>query len=115
MPITIDTLAREAGLNTSGAFLYSDGKPMAETYEHTLQMLATLDVLRWHFRDDPRGHLIGNMFVYYLDPLGRQRVAPDIFVVRGVSKKKAAELFRCERGQSAGNGHRIHLQENEKA
>lgn len=66
----------------------SDGKPMAETDTHRDQMIALLDALAEHFRDDPRVYVSGNVFLYYLDETGeRQSVSPDIMVVRGIEKK----------------------------
>lgn len=80
MSSTIYNLERDAALYTIDDLPESDGKPMAETHKHVLQMVAALNALRWHFRDDPQLYLIGNMFVYYLDVRGElRRVAPDIF------------------------------------
>ncbi|MBI3972494.1 MAG: Uma2 family endonuclease [Chloroflexi bacterium] len=63
----------------------SDGKPVAETDAHIHCLLRTLELLYEHFRErDPQVYVGGNMFVYYEPGNTRRRVAPDVFVVRGV-------------------------------
>lgn len=62
---------------------------MGETHKHVMLILDTLNALQNHFRDDPKMYVIGNVFVYFLDKLAKlNRVAPDIFAVRGVSKEE---------------------------
>ncbi len=97
MSTAIYNLDRDAALYTIDDLPESDGKPMAETHKHVLQMVAALNALRWHFRDDPQLYLIGNMFVYFLDNLGMlRRVAPDIFAVRGISTE-ARRVYSVEK------------------
>jgi len=97
MSSTIYALERDANLYTIADLPESDGKPMAETHKHVLQMVAALNALRWHFRDDTQLYLIGNMFVYFLDNLGTlRRVSPDIFAVRGVSTE-ARRVYAVEK------------------
>ncbi len=63
----------------------SDGKPVAETDAHIDCLLTTREVLRQYFLDrDPMVYAAGNLFVYYERGNPRKRVAPDVFVVRGV-------------------------------
>ena len=64
----------------------SDGEPMAETDTHRKQMMYLLDALEDYFRDDPDVYVAGNLFVYYEEGDSTQVVAPDVFVVKGVSK-----------------------------
>jgi len=97
MSTAFDNLERDADLYTIDDLPESDGKPMAETHKHVLQMVAALNALRWHFRDDPQLYLIGNMFVYFLDSLGTlRRIAPDIFAVRGISTE-ARRVYSVEK------------------
>jgi Uma2 family endonuclease len=97
MSITIENFEHDAALYTVDDLPESDGKPMAETHKHVLQMVAALNALRWHFRDDQQLYLIGNMFVYFLDNLGTlRRVAPDIFAVRGISTE-ARRVYAVEK------------------
>lgn len=65
----------------------SDGQPMAETEVHLREMMALIDVLTWHFRDDPRVHVSGNNFLYYEAGVPTSVVSPDVYVVKGVPKQ----------------------------
>jgi hypothetical protein len=63
----------------------SDGKPVAETDIHIDCLLTTREVLRQYFlARDPMVYVAGNLFVYYERGNPKRRVAPDVFVVRGV-------------------------------
>ena len=53
MSTALYNLERDANLYTIDDLPKSDGKPMAETHKHVLQIVAALNALRWHFRDDP--------------------------------------------------------------
>ena len=66
----------------------SDGEPMAETDMHRDEMVAAIDMLRWHFRNEARVYVAGNNFVYYEEGNPRAVVSPDVYVVRGVSKEQ---------------------------
>ena len=65
----------------------SDGEPMAETGRHVRALLDMIDMIDWHFRDVPDVHVCGNMFLYYEEGNPRKVISPDVFMVRGVSKK----------------------------
>ena len=64
----------------------SDGKPMAETDGHINTLIYLREALRDHFRDDPQVYVASNLFLYYEEGDPHQVVAPDVFVVKGVSK-----------------------------
>ena len=66
----------------------SDGEPMAETPKHLQAMTDCMDVLRSHFRGIPDVYIAGNMMMYYEEGNPRQSISPDIFMVRGLSKKE---------------------------
>ncbi|MDE0010614.1 MAG: Uma2 family endonuclease [Candidatus Poribacteria bacterium] len=66
----------------------SDGQPMAETERHQKVMIDYIDILRRHFRDVPDVHVGGNLLLYYEENNPRRWVSPDVFMVRGVSKKE---------------------------
>lgn len=66
----------------------SDGKPMAETPKHQQVMIDCMDVMRRHFREVPDVFIGGNMFLYYEEGNPRKSISPDVFMVRGVSKKE---------------------------
>jgi Uma2 family endonuclease len=64
-----------------------DGQPMAETPVHRDNLAETIATLRrWYAgRDDV--YISGNMFVYYARGNRRKHVAPDVFLVHGVSSR----------------------------
>ena len=66
----------------------SDGEPMAETPKHLQAMTDCMDVLRSYFRRFTDVYIGGNMFLYYEEGNPRKSISPDVFMVRGVSKKE---------------------------
>jgi Uma2 family endonuclease len=62
-----------------------DGEPMAETDLHRELMIDLIKALRNFFAHEPEVYVSGNLFIYYLAGDRSKRVAPDVFVVRGVS------------------------------
>lgn len=64
----------------------SDGRPMAETDWHRILMVALIQTLEEFFRDAPLVYVSGNLLVFYERGNRRKHLAPDVFVVRGVSK-----------------------------
>jgi len=75
---------------TERAVIYpeSDGKPMAETDFHRDLMIDTIDRLNNHFKERPDVYVSGNLLLYYEEGNPRKFVAPDVFVVFGIEKKK---------------------------
>ena len=65
----------------------SDGEPMAESPKHQKVMMDCMDVLRSHFYGIPDMYIAGNMLMYYEKGDPRKSVSPDVFMVRGLSKK----------------------------
>ncbi len=65
----------------------SDGEPMAESGRHVRLLLDMIETIDWLFRDVPDVHVCGNMFLYYEEGNPRKVISPDVFMVRGVSKK----------------------------
>lgn len=65
----------------------SDGKPMAETDTHRDLITDCIQTLKQHYREEPDVYVSGNLLVYYEPYPNPRAVAPDVFVVRGVSKK----------------------------
>ncbi len=66
----------------------SDGKPMAETDLHRDLMNDSIETLKEYFAAAPNVYVSGNLFVYYPDGAETRVVAPDVFVIYGVSKKQ---------------------------
>jgi len=77
----------------------TDGKPMAETDVHIDALIYLREALRDHFRDAPQVYVAGNMFLYYEEGDPTACVAPDIFVVQGVSKHERRTYRLWEEGQ----------------
>lgn len=66
----------------------SDGEPMAETDIHRDEMADAIDTLKDRYADADDVYVAGNLFIYYEEGNPAARFAPDVFVVRGVPKKK---------------------------
>ncbi len=64
----------------------SDGKPMAETDVHISLMSDLRYILLDFFRDEPDVYVAADLLLYYVEGEPRRRVAPDVFVARGVGK-----------------------------
>ena len=65
----------------------SDGEPMAETDVHRDLMSELISELKSFFQNEPDVYVSGNLLLYYVEGNPRKRVAPDVFVVRGVGKE----------------------------
>jgi Uma2 family endonuclease len=76
-----------------------DGKPMAETDVHIDVLIYLREALKDHFRDEPQVYVAGNMLLYYEEGNPAACVAPDIFVVQGVSKRERRTYKLWEEGQ----------------
>ena len=63
----------------------SDGRPMAESDFQRTPLTYAVDRLRHHFRDRRDVYVSGNLLLYYEEGNPRAVVAPDVFVVLGVS------------------------------
>ena len=77
----------------------SDGQPMAETDVHRDLMVDLIAMLREYFRDDPHIYISGNLFLYYQEGNPRRVVAPDVFVVKGISGGRRRIYKLWEEGQ----------------
>ena len=63
----------------------TDGKPLPDgAYQAPLYSKVNSE-LRVHFKDDPHTIVNGNTFIYYIEGDPRSSVAPDCFVIFGVS------------------------------
>jgi len=80
----------ERKIGTAPTLVYpeSDGEPMAETPKHQQVMIDCMDVMRSHFREIPDVYIAGNMLLYYEEGNPRKSISPDVFMVRGLSKKE---------------------------
>lgn len=71
-----------------------DGEPMAETPDHARAMVEAWDPLIDFFRHDPSVYVGIDQFIY--DRMGdaTRRVAPDVFVARGVPHKPYRRIYK---------------------
>jgi Uma2 family endonuclease len=78
----------------------SDGKPMAETDTHRVQMTdALIHPLKERYRGE-NVYVSGNLFFYYEEGNPRAVVAPDVFLVFGVSNQIRRTYKLWEEGQA---------------
>lgn len=78
----------------------SDGKPMAETDWHRILMMALIQTLESWYADAPMVYVSGNLLVFYVPGNKRKHVSPDIFVVKGVPKRRRPNFLIWEEGKS---------------
>jgi len=77
----------------------SDGKPMAETDFHYEIMTDTIDTLKERYAEHHDVYVAGNLIVYYQEKQPKKFLAPDVFVVFGVEKKKRRTYRLWEEGK----------------
>jgi len=70
-----------------------DGKPMAETELHLLDMIDIIQLLRDHFAGRPDVYVGGNLLLFYQKGNRRKHIAPDAFVVFGVPKEPPRDNY----------------------
>ena len=74
----------------------SDGKPMAETDWHRKLLVELIQMIEHHFREHDDVYVSGDLLIYYKMGDNTKSVAPDVFVVRGVSKKQRGTYLTWE-------------------
>src|SRR5262245_1911475 len=70
------------------AYPTSDGKPMAETDVHRDVMVDSIRILDHRYAEQMDVYVSGNLLIYYEEGNKRKHIAPDVFVVFGVPKRK---------------------------
>ena len=95
------TAKKIRSLPTEWTVIYpeSDGEPMAETDFHRDLMLDIIEILKNHFKERPDVYVSGNLLLYYEIGNPRKSVAPDVFVVFGIEKKKRRTYLLWEEGK----------------
>jgi Uma2 family endonuclease len=71
----------------------SDGKPMAETPIHRENMTDVIAMLEDWFVTDQQVYVSGNMMMYYVRGDKHRHVSPDVFVARGIAKRKRRPYY----------------------
>jgi Uma2 family endonuclease len=77
-----------------------DGKPMAETEIHRDNMIDAIQTLQDYFDAEPMVCVSGNMLIFYEEGNRRKHVSPDVFMVRGVQKKRRENYLIGEEGRA---------------
>lgn len=75
-------------LNTEIIYPDSDGTPMAESDPARDYLVYSVEALDIYFQERRDVYVSGNLFIYYKKGVPSAVVAPDVFVVFGVEKKK---------------------------
>lgn len=78
----------------------TDGAPMTETDIHRRQLLDLLFALDMFFQSSPDVYVAGNLMLYYVEGDPSQSIAPDVFVVRGISKGDRRVYKTWEEGKA---------------
>jgi Uma2 family endonuclease len=76
-----------------------DDEPMAETEFHLEETIYLIEALKDRFRDAQDVYVGGDMFLYYVEGVPQRVVAPDVFVVLGVPKRKRRIYKLWEEGR----------------
>ena len=76
-----------------------DGKPMAENDWQLLAIIDAISALYRYFESRTDVYVSGDLFIYYEEGNPRARVAPDVFVVFGVPKRKRMTYKLWEEGK----------------
>lgn len=77
----------------------SDGRPMAETEDHRDLMFDAIYTLKMHPRTARQFYVSGNLLMYYEEGNKHKHVAPDVFAVRGLSKRRRKYYLVWEEGK----------------
>jgi Uma2 family endonuclease len=78
---------------------WSDGKPMAESDLHLEEMVYLITALKSRYQDVPDVYVAGNLLLYYVRGDRKAAVAPDVFVVKGVPKRKRKSFLLWKEGR----------------
>src|SRR3989442_984062 len=86
--------------SSSNGYPTSDGKPMAETDQHRIVMTEVIETLDDRHAGDPQVYVSGNLIVCYQQGNRRKHVSPDVFLVRGVPKRRRLNYLIWEEGRA---------------
>lgn len=78
----------------------TDGKPMTETDKHRREMTALIEALIAYFNATPNVYVSGNLMLYYEEGNPSASISPDVFVVKGISKKERRVYKLWEEGKA---------------
>jgi Uma2 family endonuclease len=78
----------------------SDGRPMAESDLHMEEMFYLIQALRDRYQDMPDVYVAGDLLLYYVRGDRKACLAPDVFVVKGVPKRRRLSYLLWKEGQA---------------
>ena len=78
----------------------SDGKPMAESDAQGLTMIYARNVLAQWFSTRKDVYVSGDLLIYYEEGNPNVSIAPDVFVVHGVAKRRRMTYLLWEEGKA---------------
>jgi Uma2 family endonuclease len=76
-----------------------DGRPMAESDFQRIPLAYAVEALDVYFQNRPDVYVSGNLLIYYEEGNPKVVVAPDVFVVIGVPKRKRPSYFVWKEGK----------------
>jgi Uma2 family endonuclease len=91
---------REIFIPTEIEYPSSDGEPIAESDFQRKPLTYAVEALGIYFQDRPDVYVSGDLFIYYEEGDPQARVAPDVFVVFGVSKEDRPSYFVWKEGKA---------------
>lgn len=89
--------------NTEIFYPYCDGKPIAESDITRNYLFYCVEALDIYFQNRKDVYVSANLFVYYEEGIPSKVVAPDVFVVFGVTKKSRYNYKLWEENNKAPN------------
>jgi Uma2 family endonuclease len=72
---------------------------MAETDWHRDLMHVLIAILRWYYAADPMVYVSGNLLLFYERGNKRRHVSPDVFVVKGITKRQRLNYLLWREGK----------------
>ncbi|HLJ97500.1 MAG TPA: hypothetical protein VKU02_30350 [Gemmataceae bacterium] len=85
---------------------------MTEAGGHRDLMVALIAMLTMWYARAPKVSVSGNLLLYYIPGNNHPHVSPDVFVVRGVSRRNRSYYLLWEQGKSQEENERLR-RENE--
>lgn len=92
------TTSSNPPLKTAIVYPDSDGAPVAESDATRNYLFYSVSTLNLYFQDRSDVYVSGNLFIYYQQGVPDAVVAPDVFVIFGVSKRQRMSYKTWEEG-----------------
>jgi Uma2 family endonuclease len=71
----------------------TDGKPMAETDLHRIDMVDAIQTLEDYYTDRPNVYVSGNLLLYYEEGNPRKHISLDVLVTIGINKEPHRDYY----------------------